>query len=166
MYRRILVPVEGGAASEAGQTQAIGLAKTEGARLLFLNVLDETLGLGSEGVGYAQMNDVLRIMRERGEKFVENGISFAGKKGVRAQGCVLPTRGRRVSDVILDEARRWHADLIVMGTHGRRGFNRLLLGSDAERVLHDTPVPLLLVREGYAKPGRKRTARRKRATTS
>jgi nucleotide-binding universal stress UspA family protein len=47
-----------------------------------------------------------------------------------------------------------------MGTHGRRGFNRLLLGSDAERVLRDTPVPLLLVREGHAKPPRKRTARK------
>ena len=69
---------------------------------------------------------------------------------------MLPSGGRHASDVILDEAKRWRADLIVMGTHGRRGFNRLLLGSDAERVLRDTPVPLLLVREQYVKPPRKR----------
>ena len=47
---------------------------------------------------------------------------------------------------ILECAARLRADLIVMGTHGRRGLNRLLMGSDAERVLHATPVPLLLVR--------------------
>jgi len=63
----------------------------------------------------------------------------------------LPSRGRNISDTILDDARKWRADLIVMGTHGHRGFNRLLLGSDAERVLHDTPVPILLVREAYKK---------------
>jgi nucleotide-binding universal stress UspA family protein len=55
--------------------------------------------------------------------------------------------GRRASDVILEAAIKWRADLIVMGTHGRRGLDRLLIGSDAERVLRSTPVPLLLVRE-------------------
>jgi nucleotide-binding universal stress UspA family protein len=48
--------------------------------------------------------------------------------------------------VILKEARDWRADLIVMGTHGRRGFGHLVLGSDAEAVLHDAPVPVLLIR--------------------
>jgi nucleotide-binding universal stress UspA family protein len=162
MYRRILVPVDGSAASEVGRAQAIGLAQTEGARLLFLNVLDESLGLGSTDMGYVDMSDVLKSVRELGEKSVEKAASLAGKKGLRAEGSVLPSRGRRASDVILAEARRWRADLIVMGTHGRRGFNRLLLGSDAERVLHETPVPLLLVREQYAKARRKRTVRSKK----
>ena len=162
MYRRILVPGDGSAASEVGRTQAIGLAQTEGARLLFLNVLDESLGLGSTDMDYVDMSDVLNSVRELGEKSVDKAASLAGKKGLRAEGSVLPSRGRRASEVILAEARRWRADLIVMGTHGRRGFNRLLLGSDAERVLHETPVPLLLVREQYAKARRKRTVRRKK----
>ena len=61
--------------------------------------------------------------------------------------------------MILDEARKWRADLIVMGTHGRRGINRMLLGSDAERVLRSAPVPVLLVR---AEEKRKRTTRKRR----
>jgi nucleotide-binding universal stress UspA family protein len=51
-----------------------------------------------------------------------------------------------MSEMIVDDAHNSGADLIVMGTHGRRGLNRLLMGSDAERVLQATPVPLLLVR--------------------
>jgi nucleotide-binding universal stress UspA family protein len=162
MYRRILVPVDGSAASYVGRAQAIGLAQTEGARLRFLNVLDESLGLSSTDMGAVDMSDLLQSVRELGEKSVEEAASLAGKKGLRADTSVLPSGGRRVSDMILDEARRWRADLIVMGTHGRRGFNRLLLGSDAERVLRDTPVPLLLVREEYVKPRRKRAAGKKK----
>jgi nucleotide-binding universal stress UspA family protein len=160
MYRRILVPVDGSTASNVGRTQAIGLAQTEGARLRFLNVLDESLGFGSPDIEAVDMGDLLKSMRELGEKSVEEAASLAGKKGLRADTAVLPSRGRRASDVILDEARKWRAHLIVMGTHGRRGFNRLLLGSDAERVLRDTPVPLLLIREGHTKPRRKRTVRK------
>lgn len=51
-----------------------------------------------------------------------------------------------MSRIIVDGAKQWGADLIVVGTHGRRGLNRLLLGSGAERVLRETPVPVLLVR--------------------
>lgn len=53
---------------------------------------------------------------------------------------------RAVSDVILNEAKKWRADLVVMGTHGRRGVNRILLGSDVERIVREEPVPVLLVR--------------------
>jgi len=82
---------------------------------------------------------------------------------VKAETVQVESRGRAVSDVILAEARRSHADVIVMGTHGRRGLNRLLLGSDAERVLREAPVPVLLTRvggtkRGVAKPRAKRAA--------
>jgi nucleotide-binding universal stress UspA family protein len=56
-----------------------------------------------------------------------------------------------VSDVILREAKKWKADLIVMGTHGRRGINRMMLGSDAEMVLRNTPIPVLMVRSSDRK---------------
>ena len=52
----------------------------------------------------------------------------------------------RVSDLIIDKAREWGAQLIVLGTHGRRGVGRMLLGSDAEQILRQSPVPVLLVR--------------------
>jgi nucleotide-binding universal stress UspA family protein len=56
------------------------------------------------------------------------------------------TLGGRISDRVLAQAQQWPAQLIVIGTHGRRGVGRLLLGSDAEQVLRQAPVPVLLVR--------------------
>jgi nucleotide-binding universal stress UspA family protein len=58
--------------------------------------------------------------------------------------------GRRASDVILEEAAAWPADLIVVGTHGRRGIGRALLGSDAEQIARSATVPVLLVRSSEA----------------
>jgi nucleotide-binding universal stress UspA family protein len=52
----------------------------------------------------------------------------------------------QIADVILNEARKWRADLLVMGTHGRRGFSHLLLGSTAEGVVRASAKPVLLVR--------------------
>lgn len=154
MYRRILVPVDGSTASNVGRAQAIGLARTEGARLRFLNVIDESVGLNSAYLGVADVTELLKPLRDLGERSVQEAVALAVKKGLRAETAVLPSRGRNISDTILDDARKWRADLIVMSTHGHRGFNRLLLGSDAERVLHDTPVPILLVREAYKKQRR------------
>ena len=54
----------------------------------------------------------------------------------------------RVADLVVEQARQWGAELIVLGTHGRRGLGRALLGSDAEQVLRQAPVPVLLVRGG------------------
>ena len=62
----------------------------------------------------------------------------------------------RVADVIVEHAKRWRADLIVMGTHGRRGFNRLLIGSNAELVVRHSPVPVLLVPAPAGAPRRTR----------
>jgi len=52
----------------------------------------------------------------------------------------------RVSEAVIQQTKEWGADLIVIGTHGRRGANRLLLGSDAEQIMRLAPVPVLLVR--------------------
>ena len=71
---------------------------------------------------------------------------------------MIEGRGRAVSGVILEDARKFRADLIVMGTHGRRGLNRLLLGSDAERVLREARIPVLLVRQQQPQRRRARKA--------
>jgi nucleotide-binding universal stress UspA family protein len=123
------------------------LAKDQGARLRFLNVMDDVLRLGGADITAADMSFLLRSIREIGERSIGEAAALARKKGLSADTSLLHGRGRHVSDVILDTAKKWRADLVVMGTHGRRGLNRLLLGSDAERVLRDTPVPLLLVRD-------------------
>jgi nucleotide-binding universal stress UspA family protein len=101
------------------------------------------------------MTRFIESMRKAGKKALDEGAAMAEKAGVNAATAIVESRGRRVSDVILGDAKTFRADLIVMGTHGRRGLNRLILGSDAERVLHEASVPVLLIR----------AQQRKRATT-
>lgn len=132
------------------------LAKNLGARLRFLNVMDDSLGLSGTDISAVDMSSLLRSVREIGERSIHEAAALARRKGLRADTSLLHGRGRRASDVILNAAIKWRADLVVMGTHGRRGLDRLLIGSDAERVLRGTPVPLLLVRD---QAGGKRTRR-------
>ena len=158
MYRRILVPVDGSRTSTLGLREALGLARDQGARLRIINVLDEILLLqGADMYAVGQMDELLDTLRASGRKTLDLAAALAGKLKIKAEYALLESRGRPVSDVILDEARK-RADLIVMGTHGRRGLNRMLLGSDAERVLRESPVPVLVVRgnEGERRPARKR----------
>jgi len=154
MYRRILVPVDGSATSTLGVRHALALAKDQHARVRVLSVVDEMAVL-SMIYGYpADVTTVIDSMRDTGKKAIAEAGALARKAGVRADTTIVEGRGRVVSQAILDEAKKFSADLIVMGTHGRRGVNRLLLGSDAERVLREAPVPVLLVREQQAKRAR------------
>jgi nucleotide-binding universal stress UspA family protein len=159
MYRRILVPVDGSGTSALGLQQALGLAKDQRAQLRVLNVIDErVMATAADAYGAADMSALLQSMEETGKKALEEAAALAKAGKVRAETAQVQSRGRYVSDVILDQAKTWRADLIVMGTHGRRGLNRLLLGSDAERVLREAPVPVLLVRGEQPK---RRGARKK-----
>ena len=147
MYRRILVPVDGSAASLLGLKQAIGLAKDQRARLRVLNVVDElVIAPMMMDTAPFDMDELLVPIRAEGRKVLERAAAVAAKSGVKAQTEQVSSRAGPVSAAILADARRAGVDVIVMGTHGRRGLNRLLLGSDAERVLREARVPLLLVR--------------------
>jgi hypothetical protein len=74
----------------------------------------------------------------------------ATQQGVASEAHLIEDRIDRVADTIVDEARSTKCDLVVMGTHGRRGFSHVLLGSDAERVVRQCPLPVLLVRHPEA----------------
>lgn len=145
MYRRILVPVDGSATSKLGLRHALGLAKDQHARVRVLNVLDD-LALAPMIDGYpVDITMLIDSMKASGDKALAEAIGLAQKAGVNAERAMIEGRGHLVSDTILADARKFRADVIVMGTHGRRGLNRLLMGSDAERVLRDSPVPVLLI---------------------
>ena len=151
MYKRILVPVDGSATSTLGLQHALELAKSQGARVRVLNVVDE-MAVVPMFYGYPEdLRTVLESMREFGTKAIAEGGELARKAEVQADTAIVEAHGRFVSEVILEEAKKFEADLIVMGTHGRRGLNRLILGSDAERVLRAADVPVLLVRADPSK---------------
>jgi len=90
--------------------------------------------------------DMIDFLREASKKAISNALALIKKHDLKAEASTFETVGGRVAEVIVREAKKWKADLIVMGTHGRRGFNRMVLGSDAESVLRDSPIPVLMVR--------------------
>ena len=145
MYAHILVPIDGSSVAERGLDEAIALARQLGSTLHVLNVVDARM-LIAEGLSYAPPEQLIEDWRIAGERLVPEAIQRARSQGVTAQGRVSCDPSLQVFDAILREARTTSCELIVMGTHGRRGLKRLTLGSDAELVLRESPVPVLLVR--------------------
>lgn len=147
MYQKILVPVDGSETSKLGLQEAIRLAKTTGAELRIMHVVNEFVS--SSGYEYltSQAYDMLlEAYRARGNAILGDAKKVAAAAHVKFTAEMIETAGGRVSQPILETAHQWVADLIVMGTHGRRGLGRLVLGSDAEMVLRSSPVPVLFVR--------------------
>ena len=158
MYRRILVPIDGSSTSMQGLTEAIRLAADQRARLDVLYVVDELIVVQSlDAFGVPNTGDLIEGLRQAGKEALAEAEALTRRHRVKADLRMLDSRAQRVCDVIVGEAKKWRADLIVMGTHGRRGVTRVLLGSDAEGVLRNTPVPVLLVRAtAQSGPARRR----------
>ena len=146
MYQRLLVPIDGSATSERGLTEAIAIARTSGGSLRLLNVVDELVFSTGYEAGATYLNTILPALRRHSEQMLIAARDRAAAAGISADTTCVECFGRRTSDVIVEQATAWPADLIVIGTHGRRGVRRLMLGSDAEQVLRMAPVPVLLVR--------------------
>jgi nucleotide-binding universal stress UspA family protein len=150
MYRNILVAVDGSPTSDQGLKHAVTLAAEQHAALTALYVLDIYAAVSELQMSYAAMYDQqLEVMRRYGRQVLDKAATMAAAGGVQAQ-CVLREVGvARVADVIAEEAAKGF-DLLVLGTHGRRGLRRFMLGSDAELVLRMAPIPVLLVRSQEA----------------
>ncbi len=145
MYRRILIPVDGSACSDAALAHALRLARDQDAGAKIIHVLDtQALYLLDEGV---YVEDIAGKWREAGRALLERASAHAREAGVAAETALLEEDGR-IAHVIVDQCKRWGADLIVMGTHGRHGLDHLLMGSAAEGVVRTTTVPVLLIRQG------------------
>lgn len=145
MYQRILVPIDGSATSERALREAIKLAAGK-AQLRLINVIEEVYLLDAEGYAFIDYAAMQEAVRHTGERALAQAAEKALQTGVTAETALLEAAGERVASVIDGEARRWPADLIVIGTHGRSGLSRLLLGSVAEGVVRGASVPVLLVR--------------------
>ncbi len=148
MYKNILVPVDGSEASRLALAEAIEFAKTSGGRLQLMHVLDEFVIVPAVDAAYmgSAYADSVAALGEYGRQILDDAEAMVKQAGVEVQSAFVETMGHRVAELIIEKARQWPAHLIVMGTHGRRGLRRLVLGSDAEGVLHSTPVPVLMVR--------------------
>ena len=146
MYERILVPVDGSPTSNAGLAEAIKLAKLTGARMRVLHVVDEMPFLLS-AEGYAAMSgDVFTLLKEAGQALLEQARLTVEAAGIPVEAALFDSLDGRLCDRVTEQVQEWNADVIVLGTHGRRGVGRMLMGSDAEQITRTSKVPVLLVR--------------------
>ena len=141
-YRRIIVPVDGSPTSNKALVTALDIARDSDSRIRLVHSVDELAYL----TGFEASADVLSLVRQSGQRVLSEAAEIAGSAGVPIETCLMDTPGRRLGETIADEAKQWGADLIVVGTHGRRGVERMLLGSGAEQILRQSPVPVLVVR--------------------
>ncbi len=144
-YRKILVAVDGSKAAGRGLHEAMRLAESQGAELVILHVINEFYAFATPAVGAGAV-DVTPKLREAGRRLVAAAQAKAARHKIKAKSVLREIVIGGAADAIVREARRQRADLIVLGTHGRRGLRRLVLGSDAEQVVRAAPVPVLLVR--------------------
>lgn len=145
MYHRILVPLDGSPTSERGAREAIQLAAGQECTLFFLHVIDDFRML-VEMTSVRSYDDMLRGLRQYGLEVLGKARAAAQEAGVHHEELLREVTNQRVADAIVEQAAQHACDLVVMGTHGRRGFNRIAMGSEAEQVARTSPVPVLLVR--------------------
>jgi len=150
MYQRILVPIDGSPTATRGLEEALALAKLTGARVRLLHHVDATTYASGFETYAAYTENLLPAMRAHGEAVLAAAVTLAAQRGVAVESQLREVFSRRVADVVAEEAAEWKADLIVIGTHGRRGASRLFLGSDAEQIVRIAQVPVLLVRAAGA----------------
>lgn len=146
MYHRLLLPFDGSAAAERGLREAVALAADQRAALRILHIIDlhPLLMDATSSLSYEELR---RTLQEYGQAMTRNAARVAEAAGVTVEtGLRDAMVGERTADAILADAEAWGCDLIVMGTHGRRGLSRWMLGSAAEMVARCSPVPVLLVR--------------------
>jgi nucleotide-binding universal stress UspA family protein len=146
MYQRILVPYDGSAASTLGLDEAIKIAKLTGASLLILHVLNESAFVSGFDAVPIYAGEAIAVAKKSAEELLAGGCARAAASGVTADSRLLENFVSRLSELVVEQIQDWKADLVVIGSHGRRGFQRLLLGSDAEQILRAATVPVLLVR--------------------
>ena len=146
MYSRILVAIDGSPHSENALRHATTLAKQLAAALRIVHVVD----MGWLPIGPELAIDIepfARARRTAGERTLAAARDTTRGAGVEAEinliETVRPTQ--RTAEAIAEEAVTWLADLVIVGTHGRSGMERLLLGSVAEGVARLSSAPVLLV---------------------
>lgn len=150
MYRKILVPIDGSETSAMGLNEAIRLAKNQDARIRLVHVVNELLIVLPDA--YMNIGRVVDELRNAGKIVLDTSESTVRSAGVAVDTTLIEAMGNQAGDQIIRQAKEWGADLIVCGTHGRRGIRRIVMGSDAEYIVRHTPVPILLIRSAGEPP--------------
>lgn len=142
MYKRILMPTDGSNCSQQAIREGLEVAKSMGARVTFLYALENissSFWISPESVPYGL--ELLEDLKRVGSEALSKAAELAQAAGVEAETKLVEARP---VEAILAEAK--NHDLVVMGTHGRSGLDRFMLGSVTEAVLHRSEKPVLVLR--------------------
>ena len=147
MYERILVAIDESETSDIAFQEAVSLAKDQKAALRILHVIDVSPAYLTVDTPYPFV-EYEKAMQEAGEKLLADRVAKARLAGVEVDSKLITIGmyGERIYDVIEEQSKQWPADLIVIGTHGRRGARHLMLGSVAEGLIRVATKPVLLIR--------------------
>jgi len=149
MYQRIYVPVDNSEASLSALAEACKFAQSSGAVVRIVHVVDMT----RQGWGNTDFVEPAELMKDADEQseILLQAKELAQSFQIESECKVLKNWCDQIADTLCEDAKAWHADLIVMNTHGRGGIKRLVLGSVAEGVMRASAIPLLLMRDGVDK---------------
>ena len=146
MYQRLLVALDSTATSRLALEHAAALARLSGATVVLLHVLESFRHVSGFESPKVYAEEVLPRMRAAGRELLDEAAAPLREQGIEVETVLLEGSDERVAELIARRAEEAGVDLVILGTHGRRGVNRLLLGSDAEHVARIAPVPVMLVR--------------------
>jgi len=144
MFKKILVPIDGSSAALRAVDKAIVLAQAFDGRVTVLNVVD-VYPFAGIGADYAfGQSEYLAAATASANQALARAEAAVAAGGVPCERRIV--EGHVIHEGIIDAAKTLEADLIVMGSHGRHGFEKVLLGSTTQRVLSRTSLPVLVVR--------------------
>ncbi|CAM2881404.1 universal stress protein [Acinetobacter celticus] len=144
-YKQILVPVDGSQISFSAVKKAAQIAKAFGGQLTLISLVAEDPFTDADFYySSAIMKEYFVQAHENATKALAEALEFSKAEGVDAQTLVI--KGQVSAEGIAETATELKADLIVMGSHGRKGFQKMLMGSFAQDVLRNTELPVLIVK--------------------
>ncbi|KFI09104.1 universal stress protein [Massilia sp. BSC265] len=152
MYRRILVPTDGSPLSEAAVDAAIDFAQVRGSEIVALGVaVPEPSFQSLEGAMAYDPGLQVDVLLDHAQKHVDAIAARAQKAGLPCTPVTYSALD--AAEAIVETARQHHCDLIIMGSHGRRGLSRLLAGSVTQAVLAHAPAPVMVLRPAAHEEG-------------
>lgn len=145
MFKRIMVAIDGSSTANAALHEAVKLAKDQQAVLHIVHVVDIVMLAVESPYELTEYED---LVRRAGEQMLNQAAAVARGGGIEVETVLLEVRQfqDRIADEIARSAKDWRADVIVIGTHGRRGLSRLFIGSVAESLVRIAPASVLLIR--------------------
>ncbi|QIL43486.1 universal stress protein [Acidovorax sp. HDW3] len=149
MYSKLLVPLDHSATAHHALDHAAVLARMSGATIVLLHVIEELKHANGFERPKVYIEEVRPGFLAAGQALLDQAAQRLRQDGIAVETVLLESKGERASTLIVQQADAARCDLVVLGTHGRRGIDRVMMGSDAEQVVRLATVPVMLVRQSH-----------------